>query len=176
LIATTPSAGVPHLVHISIVGEDRVPLGCYRANRDVERLIENSGGLDDSAQHPVHQLVLGLVKAAAQPPIMIVPAGVHVQPIDAREVAARLAQLAAAGPAGAVADTGGPEVRSFRELAEVYLAATRRRRAALPVRLPGKIFAADPSGEHLAPRHAVGRTTFAEFLAETRSDSPAPPR
>jgi uncharacterized protein YbjT (DUF2867 family) len=98
---------------------------------------------------------------------MIVPAGVPVQPIDAREVAARLAQLAAEGPAGGVGDMGGPAVRSFRELAEVYLAATGRRRVLLPVPLPGKIFAAYHSGERLAPCHAVGQTTFAEFLAET---------
>lgn len=36
-------AGVGHLVHISIVGVDRVPLGYYRSKLAVERLVEGAG-------------------------------------------------------------------------------------------------------------------------------------
>lgn len=34
--------GSPHLVHISIVGIDRIPLGYYRAKLEAERIIESS--------------------------------------------------------------------------------------------------------------------------------------
>jgi hypothetical protein len=36
----------------------------------------------------------------------------------------------------------------------------------LPVRLPGKVFAGDRRGGHLAPDRAVARRTWDEFLAE----------
>ena len=43
LIAAARRAGAPHLVYISIVGVDQVPVGYYRAKLAVERLIEDSG-------------------------------------------------------------------------------------------------------------------------------------
>jgi hypothetical protein len=41
-----------------------------------------------------------------------------------------------------------------------------RHRRVLPVRVPGAAFAGYRRGDHLAPDQAVGRVTFAEFLAE----------
>ncbi len=61
---------------------------------------------------------------------------------------------------------GGPEVRGTDELARMYLAARGRSRPVLPVRIPGAAFAGFHRGDHLTPDHAVGRITFAQFLAE----------
>jgi hypothetical protein len=61
---------------------------------------------------------------------------------------------------------GGPEVRGTAELARTYLAARGRHRPVLPVRIPGATFARFRGGDHLTPDHAVGRITFAQFLAE----------
>jgi Sigma-70 region 2 len=79
---------------------------------------------------------------------------------------ARLAELATGPPAGRVPDMGGPEIRSAGDLVHSYLEARGRRRLVLPVRLPGAAFAGYRSGYQLAPDHAVGRVTFAQFLAE----------
>ncbi|MGH3903414.1 MAG: hypothetical protein ACRDTE_04370 [Pseudonocardiaceae bacterium] len=88
-----------------------------------------------------------------------------MQPIDAREVAARLVELAAGSPAGRAPDLGGPQVSTFRDLALAYLRATGKRRLLLPLRLPGAVFRGYRQGGHLTPAHADGHRTFADYLA-----------
>lgn len=167
LIAAAQRAGNPHLIYISIVGVDRVPLGYYRAKFDVERLIEDSGlSWTILRTTQFHDLILRGCTKLARLPVMLVPADTSFQPIDVREVADRLIELATAPPAGRVPDMGGPEVRSTRDLARSYLHASGQYRPVLPVRIPGAVFAAYRAGNHLAPDRAVGCLTFQEFLAE----------
>ncbi|MGW1373868.1 SDR family oxidoreductase [Streptomyces sp. NPDC002446] len=167
LIEAARSAGVRHLVYISIVGVDRVPLGYYRTKLAVERLIEDSGiGWTVLRTTQFHELVLRVIKAGARSPVLPLPTGVRVQPVEVREVADRLADLAAGDPAGRVPDMGGPEVLTVRELARATLAAGGRRRLLLPLPLPGAFAAALRRGGNLTPEHADGRRTYAEFLAE----------
>lgn len=166
LVAAARGAGGPHLVHISIVGVDRVPLGFYRNRLAAERVIENSGlpwTILRSTQF--HDLIRFLLALLARPPVMLVP-DFSFQPIDVREVAGRLVELATGAPAGRVPDIGGPEARHTSELARTYLQSVGRRRMVLPVRLPGKIFRGYQQGGHLTPDRAVGRITFEEYLAE----------
>ncbi|MEU0161204.1 NAD(P)H-binding protein [Streptomyces sp. NPDC006261] len=166
LIEAAKRAGVPHLVYISIVGVDRVPLGYYTLKHRVEAMIEDSGlGATIQRTTQFHDLVLSVVSGAAKLPVLPVPAGVSVQPVDSGEVADRLAALALGAPAGRVPDLGGPEVREFTGLAGAYLRATGRRRRVVPVRLAGKAYAGFRRGGHLSPEHAVGAVTFEEFLA-----------
>ncbi|MFG2289476.1 SDR family oxidoreductase [Streptomyces sp. NPDC048595] len=167
LLDAARAAGVGHLLYISIVGVDRVPLRYYRTKLAVERLIADSGvGWTVLRTTQFHDLVLQLVRAGARSPVLPVPAGVRVQPVEVREVADRLAELAAGAPAGRVPDMGGPEVLTARDLARATLAAGGRRRLLLPVWLPGATAAALRRGGNLAPEHAEGRRTYDEFLAE----------
>ncbi len=165
LIDAARRAGVAHLVYISIVGVDRVPLGYYTIKHKVERMIEESGlGWTVLRTTQFHDLVRGLLRTSAKLPVLLVPAGVSVQPVDAAEVADRLAELAAGPPAGRVPDLGGPEVRTLPDLARAYLRATGRRRPVLPVPLAGKAYAGFRRGLHLTPDRALGKTTFEDFL------------
>ncbi|MEW2249711.1 NAD(P)H-binding protein [Streptomyces sp. NPDC006975] len=174
LIAAARRAGVGHLVYISIVGVDRVPLGYYRAKLAVERLVEDSGlGWTILRTTQFHDLVVGLLQQMAKSPVMPVPAGVSDQPVEVAEVADRLAALAAGAPAGRVADMGGPEVRTFASLARAWLKATDRRRILLPVRLWGATYGALRAGGHLAPERAVGKGTFEDHLAQRFGDGTA---
>lgn len=167
LVEAARAAGVRHLVYISIVGVDRVPLGYYRTKLDVERLIEESGlGWTVLRTTQFHDLVLRLVKAGARLPVLPVPAGVRLQPVDVREVAARLVELASAAPAGRVADLGGPEARSARDLVRDTLRAGGRRRVLVPLWVPGRLFGALRRGENLALEHADGTVGYGDFLAE----------
>ncbi|MEU9116383.1 NAD(P)H-binding protein [Streptomyces sp. NPDC048483] len=167
LIAAAKEAAVPHLVYISIVGVDRVPLRYYRTKLAVERLIEDSGlGWSVLRTTQFHHLVLELIKAGARSPVLPVPAGLRVQPVEVAEVAARLAELAGGAPAGRVTDLGGPEVLEARDLVRATLEAGGRRRLLVPLWLPGRTFAAVRQGGNLTPEHADGRRTYAEFLAE----------
>ncbi|MFD3759890.1 SDR family oxidoreductase [Streptomyces sp. NPDC058622] len=168
LIAAARQAGtVRNLVYVSIVGVDAVPFGYYRTKLKVERLVEESGlGFTILRATQFHDLVAQVVGAAARLPVVPLPKGVRVQPIAVGEVADRLAELAATTPSGRVPDMGGPEVRTLPELGRAYLAATGSRRPVVPLPLAGKAYAGFRRGGNLAPGHAVGRMTFAEYLRE----------
>ncbi|MFI8828533.1 SDR family oxidoreductase [Streptomyces sp. NPDC053431] len=166
LVGAARRAGVRHLVYISIVGVDRVPLGYYRTKLAVERIVEESGlGWTTLRTTQFHDLVLRVLESAARLPAMPLPAGVSDQPVEVGEVAERLCALAAGDPAGRVADMGGPEVRSLPDLARAYLRASGRRRAVLNVPLTGGAYRAFREGGHLTPERADGRITFEEYLA-----------
>ena len=166
----------PHLVYISIVGVDRVPVGYYKSKLEAERRIEASGlpwTIMRATQF--HQLILRGCEALAHLPVLPVPAGTSFQPIEAAEVAERLVGLALGPPARRVPDMGGPQVRDAGDLARAYLRARGRRRAVLPVTLPGKAFAEIRRGGNLARDNAVGRITFDHFLAERFPSAPSAP-
>ncbi|AOR35485.1 nucleoside-diphosphate sugar epimerase [Streptomyces fodineus] len=165
LISAARRAGVGHLVYISIVGIDRVPLGYYRTKLAVERRIEASGlGWTILRTTQFHDLMVTILGGLAKSPVMLVPAGVPDQPVEVGEVAERLAELALTAPAGRVADMGGPEVRSLDSLAHAYLRATGRRRAVARVPLFGGTYRAVREGGLVTPERAVGKTTFEEYL------------
>ena len=166
LLDAARAAGVRHLVYISIVGVDRVPLGYYQAKLAVERMLAESGiGWTVLRTTQFHDLITTFFRVQRRMPVTLAIAGTRFQPIEVREVADRLAELAAGPPAGRVADLGGPEILDCADLARSYLRAGGRRRPVLPVWLPGAIFAGYRRGGHLAPDHAVGRITYAEHLA-----------
>jgi len=164
--AARRSGDHPHLLYISIVGVDRVPLGYYREKLAVERLVEGSG-LPWTIQRATqfHDLLDRLFRALSHSPVLPVPAATSFQPVGVGEVADRLVHLAGAAPAGRPADLGGPQIRPADDLARTWLAATGRRRAILPVRLPGSVAKGYRDGGHLCPEHADGQLTFAEYLA-----------
>ncbi|MFD4726914.1 SDR family oxidoreductase [Streptomyces seoulensis] len=166
LIAAARRAGVTHLVYISIVGVDRVPLPYYRAKLAVERRIEESGlGWTVLRATQFHDLMVTFLGKLTAPPLALLPAALSDQPVEVSEVAARLTELALASPAGRVPDLGGPEIRSVPSLARAYLNATGRRRRLLEVPLFGRTYDAFRTGGHLAPEQAVGKGTFEEYLA-----------
>lgn len=167
LIEAAREARVRHLVYISIVGVDRVPLGYYRTKLAVEGLIAESGlGWTVLRATQFHDLVLRVLHGAAALPVMLLPAGVADQPVEVSEVAARLTELACGAPAGRVPDMGGPEVRTLPELARAYLRASGRRRLLLNARLAGRAYQGFRAGGHLTPDLAVGTVTFEQFLAK----------
>jgi uncharacterized protein YbjT (DUF2867 family) len=172
LIDAARAAGGPHLIYVSIVGVDRVQYGYYRAKLEVEQMIERSG-LPWTVLRATqfHDLVAYILQWGARLPVLLYPAGVSFQPVDTRDVAGRLARLAAGDPAGRVADFGGPLVQPVPDLARAWLRAAGVRRPLAPVRLPGRLFRGYAAGGHLAPQHADGRITFEQFL--TAHVSPA---
>ena len=149
------------------MGVDRLPVGYYRVKLAVEQRVRESG-LPWTIQRATqfHDRVLSVLRLLAKSPVMLLPAGVSCQPVEAGEVADRLAGLALGTPAGRVPDMGGPQVRTLVDLACAYLRASGRRRALLPVALPGKTFAGFRQGGLLTPEHADGQRTFDTFLSE----------
>jgi uncharacterized protein YbjT (DUF2867 family) len=164
MVRTVLSARPKHLVYVSIVGCDVVPLPYYRQKHAAEQLIVSSGvpwTILRATQF--HSLLKGIFEASARLPLMMVP-DFRFQPIDQAEVGDALAALAQGEPAGMAPEMGGPEVHKATDLARTYLEATGKRRRIVPLRLPGKTFAAFRAGGNLTPDRAVGHTTFAEYL------------
>ncbi|KOX35263.1 NmrA family transcriptional regulator [Saccharothrix sp. NRRL B-16348] len=166
--AATRAGGVRHIVHISAIGADRVPLAWFRAKLGAERAVADSGlpwTILRAAQF--HDLVLTVVGKMAKLPVVPIPGGLRFEPVDARDVAERLAELTLGAPAGLVPDLAGPTVYGLRDLVRGYLAAHDKRRPTLPVRMPGKAGRAYRAGENLSGDGATkGMRTWEDFLAE----------
>ena len=175
IVEAAKRVGTPHLVYISIVGIDRVPLGYYGRKLADERLIAASG-LPWTVLRATqfHDLIAVMLRLLAKSPVMVLPAGFRVQPVDVREVGDRFADLALGEPAGRAPDFGGPQVRTFRDLARSYLSMVDKRRMIVPIWLVGKVFRAYRNGGHLAPQQASGRITFEEYLTEQLSSGRLP--
>ena len=166
LVAAARRAGTPHLVFVSIVGVDRIPLGHYREKVRAERVVESSGlpwTILRATQF--HDFLVQMFTSAARTGLLPVLAGTSVQPVAVDDVADRLADLVDGPAQGRASDLGGPEIRPMGDLARAWLAASGRRRAVVPLRLPGAIARGYRDGAHLTPEHADGAVTFEQFLA-----------
>lgn len=165
-IGAARAADVEHFILISIVGIEQIPLGYYKGKVEIERAVVESG-----IPHTIlratqfHQFVDAIFRGQKLSPVILAPA-FSFQPISTEEVAARLAELVGAGPAGRVADIGGPEQRTARDLAGSWKRATGSRRAIWSTRMPGKTFAGYAAGHNLVPGPAYGSRTFDAYLAE----------
>jgi uncharacterized protein YbjT (DUF2867 family) len=167
LVEAAARVGVRHLLYVSIVGIDRVPLGYYRAKLAAELLVEDAGtGWTVLRVTQFHDLVINILDRLSRSPVLPLPAGVSFQPVDVRDVAGRLSWLLDSGPSGRASELGGPEVRAFEDLARAYLRARGLHRPLLPVRLPGGTIRALRAGGNLTPDHAEGRVTFEHVLGE----------
>jgi uncharacterized protein YbjT (DUF2867 family) len=167
LVEAAQAAGSPHVVHVSIVGIDLVPVGYYKAKLAAERLLQTSG-LPYTVLRATqfHDLVLAGVQQLARLPVVPVPLGALVQPVEVGEVADRLAELALGEPVGRAPDLGGPKVWSGADLVRAVLRASGRRRPVLPLPLPGKAMKALRAGGLLVREGgSVGRRGFDDFLA-----------
>ena len=167
LVAAARRAGVAHIVYVSIVGIDRIPLPYYKTKLRVEHALEASGiGHTVLRATQFHELIETIFSIQRFSPVLWTLRGVRFQPIDTRDVAARLVELADAEPAGRVADIGGPAVHTHADLARMFLAARGSRRGVVQVPVPGRIVAGYRSGANLAPDNAVGAIGFEDYLAE----------
>src|SRR5207249_3675811 len=116
--AAGKGADAPHLVYVSIVGVDKIPLGYYKAKLAAEGVVSASGLpftiLRATQFHELIDFVLGRLRRL---PVRPLARGFRFQPIAATEAAARMAEIVAAPPVGFARDIGGPEVRDLRDLA-----------------------------------------------------------
>lgn len=177
--AASSQARLPKLVYISVVGANRIPVvsrvdramfGYFESKRETERVVAESDlPWTTLRATQFHDLILTVALHLAKLPVVPIPAGFRVQPVEADEVAARLTELALDEPAGLVADMGGPQVYGLDELLRGYLRTTKRRRLIVPVPLPSRAARVFRAGANLAPQQAVGRRTWEEFLADRAS-------
>ena len=182
LVRAASAAGARHIVYISVVSADRIPMA-----RAIDRAMFGYFGSKFAAERVIAEsripwttlratqffdLTLLTAQAMAKLPVIPVPSSFRFQPIDAAEVADRLVELAVGAPAGLVPAIAGPRAYDMAELVRSYLRVAGKRRGIIRVPVPGKAAAAIRAGANLAPDRAVGRRTWEDFLAERVGSSP----
>ena len=167
LLEAAEHAGVGHYMATSIVGIDHVP-GAYYGIKLAEEAVVQASKIGWSLLRATqfHDLVDAMFSRSSRYGVVLAPAGARLQPIDVTEVAATLVEAAEAGPKGRLPEIGGPEVVPMRELARQWLDATKRTRLVMPTPMPGQLGKSLRSGALCTPDHAIGKKTFAEWLAE----------
>jgi uncharacterized protein YbjT (DUF2867 family) len=166
--AITRRGGGAHLVYASIVGVDQIPWPYYKRKRQAEVQVANSG-LPFTIQRATqfHDLMLMAMVSAARAPVLLVPAGTSCQPVDAADVAQRLAEIVRTGPVnGFAADLGGPQILDAAELARDVVAAIGARRPVRPIWIPGRVGAGFRAGHHLAAGTLRGALTWRAYLED----------
>jgi hypothetical protein len=164
LLAAGQRAGVIHHVVLSIVAVDRVDYGYYEGKRRQEELVL-AGALPASVLRATqfHEFP-GQVLAATRGPLAFVPR-MLIQPVAAREVAMRLAQLAAGPAVGLAPEFAGPQEYQLVDLARRLVRSRGQRRCVVPIRMPGAA-GRDMATGALLPRTAGprGTETFDHWL------------
>jgi uncharacterized protein YbjT (DUF2867 family) len=173
-------ASAPHLIKISVVGADRVPVGrglsramfgYFESMQVTERAIESSGLPWTILRATQFFDAVALVaRVLARLPLVPVFTGVRFQPVDTGEVASRLVELALGPPSGLAADLGGPTAYPMADLVTGYLHAVGKHRPLVPVRLPGKVARVVRAGANLpGPGATLGQRTWEAFLGDIGS-------
>ncbi|MDH6199138.1 uncharacterized protein YbjT (DUF2867 family) [Mycobacterium frederiksbergense] len=165
LIEAARRAGVGHLIYISIVGIDDIPLPYYKTKLRVEQALSESGlGHTILRATQFHELIEKTFSAQRFSPVLWALRDVRFQPIDTRVVATRLVELIDTDPSGRAPDIGGPHIHSHPELGQMYLSAHNSRRRVVRLTIPGRIVASYRSGANLSPENAVGGASFQDYL------------
>lgn len=167
LLAAEADAGVGHHIALSILGAARAPHGYYAGKAAQEHVVA-AGPVPWSILRAAQFFEFAHQVATKVGPLVIVPA-MRSQPLAAREVAARLVEIAEAGPMGNAADLAGPREERMVELTRAWWAATGARGRVIEVPIPGGFGTAIRTGAILpGPDAQLTTQTFEEWLrAET---------
>ena len=189
LVAAAEAAGVRHILYVSIIGVDRVPLAYYKRKLEAEAVIE-AGGVPftilRAAQFPtlVDALLNGLSKLG---PVLL-DRNLLCQPVAVEDVADRIADLLAeppargrseppaggiveppAGdradpPAGGVVELGGPRTERLETLAREWLRARGSKRPIWSIRIPGRFGRELRAGALTTKAVPAGTRTWRDYL------------
>ena len=156
--------GARHVVSLSILGADRVPLGYYRTKIAQEEVVRSSGvpwTIVRATQF--HSMVAAIFAAGARFGVLPAPR-VPLQPVDHGEVAVELADRVEARADSLVHLFAGPRVERVDALARTWARAKGARRLPAPLPAVGSTLRAVRAGGLTDPAAARGERTFAEWV------------
>jgi uncharacterized protein YbjT (DUF2867 family) len=166
LLEAAKRAHVKHVVYISIVGMEDVAYPYYKQKLAAEKIVREDivpwSILRATQFHTLMETFLG--GFSRTPRLAAIPFEWKFQPVDPREVAARLTEVATGEPEGMLPDFGGPEVRTFKSLAESWLKARRLNKRLVNLNVPLKFSRQFAEGKVLTPDHKDGKITFEQYL------------
>ena len=166
LLAAAESAGVGHVVILSIVGAELVPdLAYYRAKVLQEDILK-AGPVPYSIVRATQffEFIDPMLSWTADGSTVRLPATL-VQPIAAADVARAVADVSVGAPLRGTRDVAGPEVFALDELGRITLAARRDRRTVVTDPDAGMLAAASDGALIAEDGAVIVRTTYREWLA-----------
>lgn len=168
LLEVARQGRVRHIVYVSIVGIDGVGYPYYRTKLAAEEVVREGvvpwSILRTTQFHEFIEFMLGGFSRV--PGVLAVPFDWQLQPVDTGEVASRVVDIALGEPEGNVADFGGPEIRTFKSLAQSWLEARKEGRRLINLRLPFQMSRQLSEGRLTSPDHKDGKVTFDRYLEE----------
>lgn len=148
LLAAAEAAGVAHFIVISIIGCDRIPLPFYGTKLALEAAVRESRVPWSIVRvSQFHSFVERLVATAATMPIPTpIIHDLCFQPVDEREVAERLLEIAQGDALGDAPEVAGPELLRLGEIASIWLTVTGRAQTLVPVSVAALFESNTPPG------------------------------
>jgi uncharacterized protein YbjT (DUF2867 family) len=169
LLEMCERAGVRHILYISIVGIDKIPMDYYKAKLSAEERIM-AGKVPWTIQRApqFYSLVDFVITRMARFPLIALPTSWQGQPIDTGEASDIFADLVRRGPSGQVPDFGGPKVRKFGEMAAEWKNARGVKKPVITLPTFGKVAAGFKAGYNTVPNNRVGALQWEDWLRAAR--------
>ncbi|MDQ0031062.1 SDR family oxidoreductase [Arthrobacter bambusae] len=170
LLTAAAGAGVRKAVLLSIINCDKSNSAFYVSKARKEKVYEQSG-LETVVVRATqfHSLITTVFQAGAKFRLIPVFKGARFQTISPADVASELLAeaLGESSPERyRVRTIGGPEIRTMRELAEIWRNSRGRRGRIIELPLPGAMGKFLRSGLNLIPEQRIGTETFEAWLAK----------
>ena len=169
LLEACRQTNVRHIIYVSIVGIDRIPLDYYKAKLATEERI-TSGGVPWTIQRAPQffSLVDFFISTAARFPLIFLPADWQGQPIDTGEAADVFADLVRRGPSGRTPDFAGPKVRKLGEMAQEWKKARHVGKPLIGLPTFGGVAAGFKAGYNTVPGNRAGSVQWEDWLRAAR--------
>jgi uncharacterized protein YbjT (DUF2867 family) len=164
LLDAAGTAGVEHLIYVSIVGIDKPRVPYLRRKLEAEQLVRHGPvpwSIARAAQF--HWLADRLLGKMARLPIVPIP-DMAVEPVDTGDFADYLVESVAKGPSGRLADFGGPEVLTFAQVFDQWQQIRKSPTRTMRVPLPSAARNAATAMSVTGPGSRHGKITWAEWL------------
>ncbi|WP_420151205.1 SDR family oxidoreductase [Spirosoma sp.] len=167
LLNALKQSDVRHVIYMSIVGVDKIQYSYYRAKREAEILIQESGlPYTILRATQFHDLVDFALSKLLSLPIGFVPKQLLDQPIDVEPVAQELFRLAKAGPQHNILNLGGPEVLDLGTLAQRWMNYRNVSKPIIPIPTISNLMNSFARGDHTCTEKAVGSKTWDDYLSK----------
>jgi uncharacterized protein YbjT (DUF2867 family) len=164
LLDQAGTAGVAHVIYVSIVGIDKPRVPYLRRKLEAEYLVRQGPvpwSIARAAQF--HWLVDRMFGKMARLPMVPLP-DMGVEPVDTTDFADYLVESIGNGPSGRLADFGGPEVLTFAQAFDQWQDIRKHPVRTMRVPLPSAARDAVTAMSVTGPGSRQGKITWTDWL------------
>jgi uncharacterized protein YbjT (DUF2867 family) len=164
LLDQAGTAGVAHVIYVSIVGIDKPRVPYLRRKLEAEYLVRQGPvpwSIARAAQF--HWLVDRMFGKMARLPMVPLP-DMGVEPVDTTDFADYLVESIGKGPSGRLADFGGPEVLTFAQAFDQWQDIRKHPVRTMRVPLPSAARDAVTAMSVTGPGSRHGKITWTDWL------------